>query len=143
MGSLLCFATLFECLYFIIYAVDAILDCRPNCPGSGSHGKIEGLGYFFPGGTGLLRGREARRSSGAAPGRQHGSQSHKLTCLFVHCAISIIKSGKLFDFHDFSSFARLYGFGSRYHLRIQYPPPPWLSGMFWMDALKQVARYSR
>jgi hypothetical protein len=26
-----------------------------------------------------------------------------LTCLFVHCAISIIKSCKLFDFHNFSS----------------------------------------
>jgi hypothetical protein len=58
---------LFECTYFVFYTVDAIFDCSPNRSRAGSHCKVERLGYFFPGGTSLLRGREARRRSGGAP----------------------------------------------------------------------------
>ena len=98
--SFLCLEALFEGLYLVFYAIDAVFDGCPNRPGPGSHGKVERLGYFFPAGAGLLRGREACRRSGGAPGGQHGSQRHKLTGFFIHCAVGIINSCKLFDFHN-------------------------------------------
>ena len=96
----LCLVILLDCVLLVFDAFDAGFDGCPNRSRPGSDGKIERFGYFILAGAGFLRGREACRSSGAAPGRQHGSQSHKLTCFFVHGAIGIIKTCKFFDFHD-------------------------------------------
>jgi hypothetical protein len=94
---------LLQCLYLILDPFEAIFDCGPDRPGSSPHGEVEALGDFFTAGAGLLRGREAGRRSSGAPSRNHRSECHKLSRLFIHRTFGIVESCKLLDIHHLSS----------------------------------------
>src|SRR5207249_7172428 len=75
-------------LPLLVDVLDAgdVLDRAPRGARRAPHRVVQGLADLVLGGAGLLRGREASRHSGGAPGGAHRGQRHELHRLRIERA---------------------------------------------------------